>query len=147
MVAEYRNRFITWISDGTVSRLVGDEEWVENALLASEQGKLVKIFDNSFSHRANVHDVENNSAVFAGLASFPLDEIKIRECSTGFRMDIKDSIHTDFFAEMIGRDLSEEEWVKFLSGATFDMDSVDRWNHKGHSLKHLIQMYSQKYEY
>lgn len=147
VVAEYRNRFITWISDGTISRLVGDEEWVKDALLASEQSRQVSIFDNSFSYRANVHDTHNKVAVFAGLASFPLDEIKIRECPEGFRMDIKDAIHTDFFAEMIGRDLSEDEWVKFLSGATFDMDSVDRWNNKGHSLKQLIQMYSHKYEY
>lgn len=146
VVAEYRNRFITWINDGSESRLIGDAEWVEDALNASAEGKVVKLFDDSFSHKADVHDANNMVSVFAGLASLPLDEIRIRECPKDFKLNIKDSIHTDFFAEMLGQSLSPEEWEEFLAGATFEMNNDVRWENKGHTLKQLIQMYSQKYD-
>lgn len=146
VVAEYRNRFITWISDGSSSRIIGDEEWVADALDASSEGRIVNMFDGSFSYEANVHEVENMVSVFAGLASFPLEEIRIRECSYEFKESIKDAIQTDFFADMIGKNLSSDEWVDFLSSATYELDPEERWTDKGHSLKQFIKLYNKKYE-
>lgn len=145
IVAEYQNKFITWISDGHLSRVVGDDEWVRKAISSSQNGNVVELFDGSFSYGANIFDVDDKVAVFAGLASYPLDEIKIRECPEGFKLEIKDAIRTDFFAEMLGKELSDDEWEDFLNMSTVETDAETRWEHKGRNLKELLQKYINKH--
>lgn len=139
IVAECDNRFITWISEGGNCTLLGDKDWVDRAHNASLHNENVSLFDNLLVVKANLESDSTLISVFASLASFAGDRIKIRHCPVELKEHIRDTVATDYFSEMLGKNLSHEEWSEFLSSSTYEFDTEKRWDDSEPNISSIIK--------